>query len=106
MVKNKYQIVIPRRVRDEIHVAVGDVFDARAVKGSIVLKPKSAIDRAIAEGLEDVRRGRVLGPFKTVDDMLVSLKSSPKGTRKPLRGRRSGNTRSDPAGITKRRLAS
>jgi hypothetical protein len=40
----------------------------------ITLKPKSAVDSAIAEGLEDVRKGRVRGPFDTVDEMLDSLK--------------------------------
>ena len=32
------------------------------------------VDRAIAEGLEDVRKGRVRGPFKTLDEMIDSLK--------------------------------
>jgi hypothetical protein len=32
------------------------------------------VDRVIAEGLEDVRKGRVRGPFKTVDEMIDSLK--------------------------------
>jgi hypothetical protein len=40
----------------------------------ITLTPKSAVDRAIAQGLEDVRKGRLRGPFDTVDEMLDSLK--------------------------------
>ena len=42
--------------------------------GKITLTPKSVVDRAVAGGLEDVRKGRVRGPFKTVDEMLDSLK--------------------------------
>jgi AbrB family looped-hinge helix DNA binding protein len=61
-VKNKYQVVIPRRVREQIGVAIGDVLEARAIKGKIVFEPKPTLDRAIAEGLEDIRKGRVYDP--------------------------------------------
>jgi len=36
------------------------------------------VDRAIAEGLEDIRKGRVYGPFETVDQMLASLRGTSK----------------------------
>ena len=73
-VKNKYQVVIPRAVREQIGVAVGDILEAKAERGRITLTPKSLVDRAVAEGLEDVRKGRVRGPFDTVDEMIDSLK--------------------------------
>ena len=73
-VKNKYQVVIPRAVRERIGVAVGDILEAKVERGRITLTPKSLVDRAIAEGLEDVRKGRVRGPFGTVDEMIDSLK--------------------------------
>lgn len=73
-VKNKYQVVIPRSVRDQVSVSVGDLFEAAVEKGKITLTPKSLVDRAIAEGLEDIGKGRVSGPFDTVDEMLASLK--------------------------------
>ena len=47
--------------------------------GRIVLTSKSVVDRLIAEGLEDVRKGRVRGPFNTVDEMLGSLKGRKRG---------------------------
>lgn len=81
-VKNKYQVVIPQSVRNQVSVNVGDLFDATVVKGNITLTPKSLIDRAIAEGLDDVKYGRVYGPFDTVDEMLGSLKRKRK-TIKP-----------------------
>jgi AbrB family looped-hinge helix DNA binding protein len=84
-VKKKYQVVIPQRVREQIGVAIGDVLEARAEKGKIVFEPKSIVDRAIAEGLEDIRKGRVYGPFNTVDEMLASLKGAPKQYRKQSR---------------------
>ncbi len=73
-VKNKFQVVIPQRVREQIGVSVGDILEAKVERGRITLTPKSVVDRAIAEGLEDVRKGRVRGPFHTADQMLDSLK--------------------------------
>jgi AbrB family looped-hinge helix DNA binding protein len=73
-VKNKYQVVIPRSVRDQIGIHIGDLLDARVERGKVTFSPKSVVDRAIAEGLEDIRKGRVKGPFDTVDEMLASLK--------------------------------
>ena len=73
-VKNKYQVVIPRSIREKIGVNVGDLLEARADRGRITFSPKSLVDRAVAEGLEDLRRGRVHGPFHTTDQLLASLK--------------------------------
>ena len=81
-VKNKFQVVIPQNVRKEIGVTVGDILEAKVERGRITLTPKSVVDRAIAEGLEDVRKRRVRGPFKSADEMIDSLK-----------GRRSRTTR-------------
>ena len=79
-VKNKYQVVIPQRVREQIGVAVGDILEAKVERGKITLTPKSVVDRAIAEGLEDMRKGRMHGPFKTVEEMIDSLKGRKRRT--------------------------
>ena len=79
-VKNKYQVVIPQAVREQIGVAVGDILEAKVERGRITLTPKSLVDRAIAEGLEDLRKGRVRGPFDTVDEMIDSLKGRKRPT--------------------------
>lgn len=79
-VKNKYQVVIPQSVREQIGVAVGDILEAKVERGRITFTPKSVVDRAIAEGLEDVRKGRVRGPFNTVDEMIDSLKGRKRRT--------------------------
>ena len=80
IVKNKYQVVIPRRVREQIGVAVGDILEAKVERGKITLTPKLVVDRAIAEGLGDVRKGRVRGPFNTVEEMIDSLKGRKRRT--------------------------
>jgi AbrB family looped-hinge helix DNA binding protein len=79
-VKNKFQVVIPQGIREQIGVAVGDILEAKVERGQITFTPKSVVDRAIAEGLEDVRKGRVRGPFKTVDEMIDSLKGRKRRT--------------------------
>ncbi len=79
-VKNKYQVVIPQSVREQIGVAVGDLLEAKVERGRITLTPKSVVDRAIAEGLEDVRKGRVRGPFNTVGEMIDSMKGRKRRT--------------------------
>jgi AbrB family looped-hinge helix DNA binding protein len=72
-VKKKYQVVIPQSIRREIRMNVGDVVEMRVERGTITLTPKSVVDRAIAEGLEDVRKGRFHGPFETHKEMIAYL---------------------------------
>ena len=85
-VKNKYQVVIPHRVRKEIGIAVGDVLEARAEKGMIVFEPKSIVDRGIAESLEEFAQGRSSGPFDTHAAFLASLhKKAKRHKKKPKR---------------------
>ena len=73
-VKNKYQVVIPQSIREKMDVSVGDLLEVKVEKGKITFAPKSVVDRAIAEGLADIRAGCVSGTFNNVEDMLVSLK--------------------------------
>jgi bifunctional DNA-binding transcriptional regulator/antitoxin component of YhaV-PrlF toxin-antitoxin module len=84
-VKAKYQVTLPGQLRKQVGVTVGDVLEAKVEKGRILLSPKSVVDRAIAEGLEDLRKGHVYGPFETVDEMLASLKG--KGRKRRPRSR-------------------
>ena len=72
-VKNKYQVVIPQHVRDEIGVAVGDLFEAKAERGRIVFEPKSIVDRGIAKSIAEFKAGRSFGPFTTHTSFLSSL---------------------------------
>ena len=70
-VKEKYQVTIPNEIRNAIGLEVGDVLEAVIEKHQIVLKPKTLVDResiegAIAEGLADVKAGRVIGPFNNM----------------------------------------
>ena len=46
-VKDKYQVVIPRDVREQAGVNVGDLLEARLEKGKITFTPKVIVDRAV-----------------------------------------------------------
>jgi AbrB family looped-hinge helix DNA binding protein len=81
-IKNKYQVVIPQRVREQVGVQIGDLLEAQVDKGKIVFTPKSIVDRAIAEGLDDIKKGRVHGPFASAGEMVAALKGK---SRKPVR---------------------
>ncbi len=72
-VKNKYQVTLPTAVREKAGITIGDLLEATAEKGRITLIPKTVIDRGIAEGLEDITKGRVYGPFSTGEKLLRSL---------------------------------
>ena len=79
-VKNKYQVVIPERVRADVGVHIGDTFEVKAERGKITFTPKSivVVDRELALGLDDVRKGRLSPHFDTVDEMLTSLRGGKK----------------------------
>ena len=72
-VKAKYQVTLPTSVRRGAKLAVGDILEAKVQGKKITLTPKSLVDRELALALEDVRKGRVVGPFDSADAMLADL---------------------------------
>jgi len=77
-VKNKFQIVIPQHIREQVHIEVGDFLEAGVVDGKITFTPKSLVDRHLAEGLEDARKGRTHGPYETVEKAIAALDAKAK----------------------------
>jgi bifunctional DNA-binding transcriptional regulator/antitoxin component of YhaV-PrlF toxin-antitoxin module len=77
-VRTKYQVTLPDSLRRQARLGVGDLLEAKVEKGKITLTPKSLIDRDIAEGLEDFRRGRFIGPFKTAREGIRALRRAAK----------------------------
>ena len=73
-VKTKYQVTLPTSVRQKVGLEVGDLLEANVEGGKITLSPKSAVDRELALSLEDVKAGRVHGPFTSVAATLRSLR--------------------------------
>jgi AbrB family looped-hinge helix DNA binding protein len=96
----KGQVTIPTRIRTRLGIADGDVLDMKVGSNCVVLTRKAAddaneditpeqrriIDAQLAEGLEDVKTGRVYGPFKTIAELERSMREVGKKLRsKPKR---------------------
>ena len=77
-VKTKYQVTLPVAVRKKAGLAVGDLLEAEVKGKKITLTPKSIIDREIALGLEDFKRGRAVGPFRTAKAAIQTLRHAAK----------------------------
>lgn len=87
-VKKKYQVVIPRAVREKAGIRVGDLLEAKIERGKITFTPKALVDRGILESLSDFRRGTSFGPFPSAADLVKSLRKESKHvqTRKRAAG--------------------
>ncbi len=81
-VKAKYQVTLPTAVREQVGIGVGDLLEAHVERGKITLTPKTLIDREIAEGLEDIKKGRTYGPFASAKELLHSLHQNARKMRK------------------------
>ncbi len=101
-VQNNGQMTIPSRVRHAVGVTDGDLVDVKAVGRKIIITPALVMDRSklptaddeytpeqrrivdaqLAEGLDDIAKGRVSPRFHTVNEMLASMKSGRKKARR------------------------
>lgn len=70
------QVVIPKRIHDQLGLVPGDYLQVELEGDRVILTPKALIEKRIAEGLEDIRSGRVRGPFKSAAAMVRSLRKS------------------------------
>jgi bifunctional DNA-binding transcriptional regulator/antitoxin component of YhaV-PrlF toxin-antitoxin module len=73
-VKFHYQVTLPPKIRAKARVAVGDLFEAKVEGRTITLVPKRMIDRELALALNEVKRGRVKGPFSTAQATVRALR--------------------------------
>jgi AbrB family looped-hinge helix DNA binding protein len=93
-VQSNGQMTIPRIVRSAVGLADGDVVEVKAVGKKIVITrqpvvdhsklpaadeeytpaQRRAMDARLAKSDEDIKRGRVYGPFDTHKEFVVSLR--------------------------------
>ena len=84
-------ITLPDAVRQRAGFKIGQELEFKVSGGVVTIIPKlptaddeytpeqrRIIDAQLAEGLEDIRKGRVSPIFNTVDEMLASLKAGHK----------------------------
>ena len=100
-IHRKGQMTLPSRLRAALGVVEGDLIEASVQRGKIVLTPKLVIDRSkfptaddeytpaqrriidarLAKADDDIKRGRVYGPFNTVEEMAASVEANIKKLR-------------------------
>lgn len=92
-VQQKGQVTIPTRLRHQAGISEGDLLEAICRRGKIILTPKLVIDRSkfptaddeytpeqrraidarLAQSTEDIKKGRLYGPFETHEEMIDFL---------------------------------
>ena len=86
--KTKSQVTIPDAIRQQLSMKVGDLLEAKVQRGSIILKPKTVVDRdeytptqrrrineQLGKSIAEYKEGKYYGPFNTVDEMIASMKA-------------------------------
>jgi bifunctional DNA-binding transcriptional regulator/antitoxin component of YhaV-PrlF toxin-antitoxin module len=98
-VKDKTPLVVPPSVRRQAGLRSGQQIEFKVVGGVISIRPKipaaddeytpeqrHIVDAQLAEGLADVKAGRVRGPFSTHEEFIASLhKEAKKLNRKKIK---------------------
>lgn len=92
-IQHKGQVTIPTSVRRQAGLSKGDLVNFAFTRGQIVITPKLVIDRSkfpnaddeytpaqrriidarLAKSDEDIKHGRVYGPFDTHQEFIASL---------------------------------
>jgi AbrB family looped-hinge helix DNA binding protein len=67
------QVAIPKKLHDQLGLAPGDYLQVEVEGDRLILTPKALIEKRLAESLEDIRDGRVHGPFRSASALLRSL---------------------------------
>jgi len=72
-VRSNGQVTLPSSLRERAKLKVGDLVEAKLVKGTITLTPASLVDRHIDESIGQIEKGQFYGPFDTAEEMIESL---------------------------------
>jgi AbrB family looped-hinge helix DNA binding protein len=87
-VKTRFQVVIPHSIRKRVRLDIGDLLEASFENGKITFTPKTVIDRHLAEGMEDLARGRTHGPYASAAEAISALERRTGGRNKKPRKRK------------------
>lgn len=86
----KHQVTIPAEVFKKLQLETGDFLTAKIKNSEIILQPKKLIpkeqewfwtkewQKKEREANEDIKKGRVYGPFTNAKDLIRSLRSKKK----------------------------
>jgi AbrB family looped-hinge helix DNA binding protein len=74
------QVIIPKKIHDRLGLEAGDYLEVELRDDKVIFTPKALIEKRLAEALDDVKRGRVHGPFRSANDMIRSLRQVKKSS--------------------------
>jgi AbrB family looped-hinge helix DNA binding protein len=82
----KFQVTIPKKIREAVGLSVGDIVETTVSRDGIVLRRKAVVDRPdLTKRFEAaeraVKEGRVLGPFTTASAAMRALKHRARARR-------------------------
>jgi AbrB family looped-hinge helix DNA binding protein len=83
----KFQVTIPKATRDAVGLDIGDVVETEVKGNTIVLRPKIVVDKhpeieaRLREAEEDIKAGRVYGPFNSAKELIRDLHKRTKETK-------------------------
>jgi AbrB family looped-hinge helix DNA binding protein len=76
------QVAIPKKIHEALHLRAGDYLEIELRNGTLVLTPKALVDKHLGERLseafDDIKNGRVHGPFRMAKDLVHSLRAPAK----------------------------
>jgi len=67
------QVVIPKRIHDQLGLVPGDYLQVELKGDKVVMTPQALVAKRLAEGLDDIRKGRVHGPLASGAEVVRSL---------------------------------
>ena len=68
------QVAIPKKVHDQLGLSAGDYLEVEVRGNRIILTPRHLVDKRLAEAEEDIRKGRVHGPYNTAGAAVKALR--------------------------------
>ena len=72
------QVAIPKELFEQLELVVGGYLEVKIEDGKLVYVPKELIDRKaekdIEEAFEDIKAGRVHGPFASAKEAITFLR--------------------------------
>jgi AbrB family looped-hinge helix DNA binding protein len=88
----KYQVTIPKDVREALGIKVGDLVEATVDRrGAAIIRPvelirkKVDLKRQLKESEAAVKAGRVLGPFKTAGAAMKAVRAYARRAQRTVR---------------------
>ncbi len=68
------QVAIPKEIHEQLGLSPGDYLEVEVRGNQLILTPKQLVDKRLAEAEEDIRKGRVRGPYTSAAGAVRALR--------------------------------